>query len=279
MSSTPAEPPARPRTDASRRQQRTAAAYARLSEAASRNEVLAEVVAINMDLANRIARRFRGRGIDEDDLRQVAYLALFRAATRFDPEAGHDFLSFAVPTMNGEIRKHFRDLGWMVRPPRRIQDLQARVNAADADLVQQFGRAPRPSEIADHLDAPIDDVIEALACEGCFTPSSLDRPVGLGSDTLGDLVASDHAERHDTGGFDAAEARMMVSPLLAELSERDRRVLELRYVHGWTQRLIGEELGVSQMQVSRIISRILRDLREQIDGEDDPDLDPPAKAG
>jgi RNA polymerase sigma-B factor len=254
------------------RQQQTADLFALLPEGASRDDVLTEVVTAHMDLADRIARRFRGRGIEEDDLRQVAYLALFRAASKFDPDAGSDFLSYAVPTMNGEIRKHFRDHGWMVRPPRRIQDLQARVNGAQAELAHELGRAARPSEVAERLDVPLDEVIEALACDGCFTPTSLDRPVGeLDAGTIGDLLSDDDAGQPDPSGFGAAEARVMLAPLVREMAERDRLVLELRYFRCWTQRQIGEELGISQMQVSRIISRILRTMREHLSGSETTD--------
>jgi RNA polymerase sigma-B factor len=255
-----------------RRHERTKALYALLADPEadirSRADILAEIVTLNMGLADSIAHRFRSRGIEEDDLKQVAYLALFRAAGKFDPTADNDFLAYAVPTMTGEIRKHFRDHGWMVRPPRRLQELQSRINAAKSELAHSTGRTPRPSELAAHLDVPIDDLIEALACDGCFNPSSLDRPVGMDDvGTLGDLLISEGDA--DAGyGQSAAEARAMLGPLVRELGERDRLVLQRRFFEGRTQREIGEELGVTQMQVSRILGRILERLRQQLGDSD-----------
>ena len=137
---------------------------------------------INMGVARSVASRYQHRGIDEDDLLQVAYLALTRAARDFDTERHKDFLSYAVPTIRGELKKHFRDHGWTVRPPRRVQETQARIAAGEAELLQRLGRSPTPSELAAHLGADLDDVIEALGADGCFTPTSLDRPVTRSDD-------------------------------------------------------------------------------------------------
>ena len=133
---------------------------------------------LHLGLAHAEASRYRSRGMPLDDLRQVAALALTKATRGYDVTTGHDFLSYAVPTIRGELRKYFRDHGWMIRPPRRIQELQARINAAEAELSNQLGRSPQPVEIADHLDECTESVIEALASDGCFVPASLDHPAG-----------------------------------------------------------------------------------------------------
>ncbi len=139
---------------------------------AGRQELLDEVVRLNMGVARAVAHRYRNRGVPTDDLEQVAYLALVRASRHFDVDHESDFLSYAVPTIRGEVKKYFRDHAWVVRPPRRIQDLQGRITAARDELVQSLGRSPRPSEIAEHLDEDIHDVVDALATEGCFHPTS-----------------------------------------------------------------------------------------------------------
>jgi RNA polymerase sigma-B factor len=224
-----------------------------------RRRLLDEVVVINMCVATSIATRYRSRGIAVEDLEQVAHLALVRASRGFDPSTGNDFLSYAVPTIRGEVKRHFRDHGWAVRPPRRIQELQARISSAESELSFALGRSPRPSEIADHLDESPEAVTEALASDGCFTPASLDRPVGPeGDTTLGELLGET-----DTGQR-AAEARVVLAPVVSRLSVRDRRILELRFFRGWTQQEIAKDIGVTQMQVSRLLSRILGDLRSEL---------------
>jgi RNA polymerase sigma-B factor len=240
--------------------------------AADRQRLLDEVVTMNMSVATALASRYRTRGIASEDLQQVAYLALVKAAHGYDAELGNDFLSYAVPTIRGEIKRHFRDLGWMVRPPRRIQELQARITTADAELSQSLGRSPRPSEIAVHLRESCDDVNEALATVGCFTPSSLDRPAGEnGTMTISDLLGGEDAAKG------AVEARAMLAPVVSRLCERDRRILLLRFFRGWTQQEIAEDIGVTQMQVSRLLTRIMSDLRKDLEDRDGTAA-PPAPA-
>jgi RNA polymerase sigma-B factor len=230
------------------------------SDRLERRRLQDEVVVMNMGIARTIAARYRGRGIADDDLTQAAYMALLKAARGFDPSFDREFLSYAVPTINGEVKRQFRDFGWMVRPPRPIQKMQARVSAAMNDLTQTYGRSPRVSEVAEFLDTPVDDVVEALSADGCFTPTSLDTPVGdEGGGTLGDLLSEDDAD------MSAAEARIMLAPAVQRLSERDRRVLYLRFFKQWTQSKIAKDIGVTQMQVCRILSRVLQDLRGQLD--------------
>jgi RNA polymerase sigma-B factor len=224
-----------------------------------RAELLDAVIVLHLELAHAEAARYRNRGIPLDDLRQVAALALTKAARGYDVSTGHDFLSYAVPTIRGELRKHFRDHGWMIRPPRRIQELQSRINAAEGELSNRLGRSPNPVEIADHLDECTENVIEALASDGCFLPASLDHAAGAdGSTTLGDLLPV------EDDAVSAAEARLLLQPAIRHLGERDRRILAMRFCEGLTQREIAQRIGVTQMQVSRLLTRILGQLRTDV---------------
>jgi RNA polymerase sigma-B factor len=219
-----------------------------------------ELVVRNLGVARAVALRYRNRGISLEDLEQVARLGLVKAARRFDPTRRTDFLAYAVPTVRGEVRKHFRDLGWAVRPPRRIQELQAKIMSAASELTQTSGRSPRPSELAAHLDLGVEEVEEALAADGCFSPSSLDRPVdGEAGGSLGDLLPSTDEDEHG-----AVDARVILGPAVRRLGERDRKILHLRFFNGWTQEEIAREIGVTQMHVSRLLTRILAELRETV---------------
>lgn len=225
-------------------------------DAPSSRVLVDDLVETNIGVARSIARRYRNRGIDLDDLEQVALLGLTKAAQRFDASAGHDFLSYAVPTVRGELRRHFRDSGWMIRPPRRVQELQARISRAQQELEATLCRSPRPSEIAVHLDEDLDAVIEALSADGCFTPTSLDLTVAEGSSSLGELIgAEDRA-------LESTEARIILAPVVRELSDRDRRIVHLRFYEERTQQEIAEAVGLTQAQVSRVLTRILTSLRD-----------------
>lgn len=229
-----------------------------------RRLLLDEIVTLNLQVADSLAQRYSARGLPLEDLVQEARLALVRVVESFRPEYGHDFLSYAVPSILGALRKQFRDSGWTVRPPRRIQEAQQAINQGRSDLVQQLGREPKVSEIAEALDLDEDTVIEALSADGCYTPASLDRPVGgerdsdAGSRTLGSVLGGEDPD------FASCEARVLLRPLLARLEPRDRKVLQLRFVEGLTQREVGEQIGVTQMQVSRILSRIFATLRDEV---------------
>ena len=260
-----------PRRDLTRQQRRDRTARALATAAASqssrrRRELLDYVVRLNMEVARSVASRYFRRGIEEDDLVQVAYTALTRAARDFDPSRLHDFLSYAVPTIRGELKRHFRDHGWAVRPPRQIQETQARITTAEGGLVQDLGRSPRPSEIADHHGLGDDDVVAAMSAGGCFAPASLDRPVGGldggGLTTLGDLIGEEDRSQP------AAEARVALAPVVRRLKKRDRRILYLRFFEDRSQQEISEDIGVSQVQVSRLLTRILRDLHTELTAQE-----------
>jgi len=246
-------------------QNRTAVSSRLLERAAQetdpveRKRLQDEVVVLHMGLARAIAARYRGRGIADDDLTQAAAMALLKAARNFDPTRGVEFLSYAVVTMKGEVKRQFRDYGWMVRPPRPIQKLQADVSRADSELTHQLGRSPKVTEVAAYLGVAEDDVLEALSADGCFTPTSLDTPVGSeGSGVLGELIPGEDSAMSE------AEARVMLTPAVRALPEREREVLYLRFFKQQTQAQIAEEIGVTQMQVSRILSRVLVKLRGQL---------------
>ncbi len=225
-----------------------------------RHELLNEVVVLNLPAARGIARRYRDRGLPLEDLEQTACLALVRAARAFDPARGRPFLAYALPCVSGAVKRHFRDLGWTIRPPRSVQELQPRVDAEREVIDEDTGDTPSSSVIARRLAVSSARVEEALSARGCFTPTSLDLEVG-GADgsTLGDLIAAD-----GEADFEAADARLVLGPALSSLSEADRRVLVLRFVEGRSQRDTGLALGLSQPDVSRLVTRILRDLQRQL---------------
>lgn len=238
---------------------RLLARAARESDPVERKRLQDEVVVLHMGLARAVAARYRGRGLAEDDLVQAASMALIKAARNFDPSMGVAFLSYAVVTMKGEVKRQFRDFGWMVRPPRPIQKLQSEVSHAEGELTHRLGRSPKVAEVAEHLGVAEEEVVEALSADGCFTPTSLDSPVGSdGSGVLGELLPSEDS------AFGEAEARVMLAPAVRALPEREREVLYLRFFRQQTQAQIAQEIGVTQMQVSRILSRVLSDLRGQL---------------
>ena len=224
-----------------------------------RRASLDAIIELHLDLAHAEAARYRNRGIALEDLRQVAAMALTSAVHRYDVSRGHEFLAYALPTIRGELRKHFRDRGWMIRPPRRIQELQGRISAAEAELSNHLGRSPKPVEVAQQLDEPVESVVEALASDGCFVPASLDYPIGSEDfSTLGDLLSL------GTTPHQAIEARVLLGPLVRRLADRDREILRLRFYEELTQREIAARIGVTQMQVSRILTRILGQLRSKV---------------
>jgi RNA polymerase sigma-B factor len=220
----------------------------------------AATVELNMEIARSIARRYFRRGISEEDVLQAAYVGLVKAVRGFDPERGREFVQYAVPTISGEVKRYFRDHGWSVRPARRVQELQPRIARATEELVQRLGRSPTPREVADQLGVDLDLITEALSVQGWFSPQSLDAPVGENGDApLRDLLPA------ATDGFAAAEARTLLIPLIKELPERDRQILELRFGRDLNQAEIGAHLGVTQMHVSRLLRRILDRLRAELE--------------
>ncbi|GAA4552255.1 SigB/SigF/SigG family RNA polymerase sigma factor [Amycolatopsis samaneae] len=221
----------------------------------------------HLPLAEHIARRFARRHEPSDDLLQVARLGLINAVDRFDPARGADFLSFAVPTVMGEVRRHFRDNTWSVRVPRRLKELHLSLNQASTRLAQRFGRAPTARELADHLGLEIDEVAEALLAGNAYQTTSIDRPT---QDDTGTITLADTAGEDDPG-LDRIENREALKPLLRRLPERERRILTMRFFGGMTQTQIAERVGLSQMHVSRLLAQTLRTLREQLTTDEPPE--------
>jgi RNA polymerase sigma-B factor len=231
-----------------------------------RERLRAQLVAGYLPVARHIAHRYGYRGEHPQDLEQVASVGLILAVDRFDPGRDVDFLSFAVPTITGEVLRHFRDRTTTIRLPRRLRTLQGQIYDAAAQLSQRLGRAARPSEIARHLGLDVEVVLEGLAAHGAGHTSSLDESAGdddggSGSDGRTRFAA---ALGQIEPEFDLVEHRESLAPLLAALPERERRILLLRFFGEQTQTEIAAQVGLSQMHVSRLLSRTLAQLRRQL---------------
>ncbi len=240
------------------------AEYSGLDEKDPRRETLRDrLVTGYLPVAQHIARRFAHRGEPLDDLTQVATVGLINAIDRFDPEKGGEFFSFAVPTISGEVRRHFRDQSWSMRVPRRLKDMHVSINGAVSELSQSLGRAPRPTEIAQRLDLPVNEVLEGLEAAEAYRSSSLDEMLSSedGSATVGELVGEADDE------LDRVDYREALRPLLAELNPRERTIVMLRFFGNLTQTQIADEVGISQMHVSRLLAQTLTRLRDRLDPE------------
>ena len=217
-----------------------------------------------LPVAKHIARRFASCGEPLDDLVQVATVGLINAVDRFEPTRGAHFLSFAVPTITGEVLRYFRDHAWATRVPRRMKDLHISIRRTQAELSQQLGRAPRPSEIANHLGIPISQVIEGLQAGEAYRNSSLDGMIGSEQNTaaLGDFIGSLDSE------LALIDNREALRSMLAELVPQQRTILALRFFHQLTQTQIAEQVGISQMHVSRVLRQTLTFLQERMSSAD-----------
>jgi RNA polymerase sigma-B factor len=218
-----------------------------------------EIIRHCLPLADNIARRFKNRGEAHEDLVQVARVGLVNAVARYDVETGSQFLGFAIPTIMGEVRRHFRDHGWAVKVPRGVKGLSLRINAGRTELSHSLSRAPTATELANHLGVDREQVVEGLIAGCAYSTYSLDAPVGADDDPMA---------LHETmGGLDANFETVLeietVRPLIAALPERERTVLMLRFFQNMTQSQIAQRIGVSQMHVSRILTLALTTVREQ----------------
>lgn len=219
-------------------------------------------------VARNIAARYARRGEPSDDLEQVATIGLINALNRFEPGEGREFLSYAIPTMMGEVRRHFRDSSWSIRTPRDVKERYLRVGSAASTWSQAHGRAPTIHELAEYLGAGIDEVREAYAAGSSYRPASLDRTLTESDETT--LVEMLGVIDPD---LDQVENRTLVGALVSELPERERTLLRLRFVNEMSQREIAAELCISQMHVSRLLSRTLGLLRERLVSDDELDHD------
>jgi RNA polymerase sigma-B factor len=218
-----------------------------------------ELAEAHLPLATHLAKRFDRRGEPLEDLIQVASLGLLKAIDRYEPDRGVEFSTFAVPTIVGELKRHFRDRAWSVRVPRRVQELHLELGAAVGELTHELHRSPTISELATRIGASIDDVLQAMDAGHAYRSDSLDAPVSVGSEASS---LSSHLGEEDSALSELVE-RTEIASLLATLPERERTIIVLRFFAGLTQSEIAERVGISQMQVSRLLTRTLDALRTQ----------------
>jgi RNA polymerase sigma-B factor len=222
-------------------------------------ELRNRLVRMHLPLVEHLARRFRNRGEPLDDLTQVATIGLIKSVDRFDPERGVEFSTYATPTVVGEIKRHFRDKGWAVRVPRRLQELRLSLTTATAELSQRHGRSPTVHELAEKLGISEEEVLEGLESANAYSTLSLDVP---------DTDDESPAVADTLGAYDEAlegvEYRESLKPLLEDLPPREKRILLLRFFGNMTQSQIAQEVGISQMHVSRLLARTLAQLREKL---------------
>lgn len=230
-------------------------------EAAGGGESPVELVLKYLGLADALARRYRVPGGDVEDLRQAARLGLVTAARRYRPGAGHGFLPYAVPTITGSIKRHLRDTSWVVRPPRSLQELRLRVNRARDGIAQDLGREPSRAELGQAAGCSADDVTQALGANRAMGGVPIEP---LDSTGEAEDVRAAHIVPVDDPGFEAVEQRLLVAAALKGASADDRRLVRLRFVDELTQAQIAAVLGVSQMQVSRLLRRLLDRMRLRI---------------
>ena len=236
------------------------AAMAESRSLTCRRMLEADVLALTWDLADQAARRYHGRGVDDEDLQQVARLALLKAIRRYRPGLGACFPAFAVPTITGEIKRHFRDCGWAVRPPRRLQERRVTLARQEETLRQELQREPTLVELAGRAGLSCDDVREVMAAASGYSTTSLDGSAGGGDSRV------EVPDPHDPCA--ALEEREALRWALRSLSEQELEVLRLRFSEDLTQSQIGQRIGVSQMQVSRLLAGILGRLRAAMTTEE-----------
>src|SRR6478752_5421268 len=220
-----------------------------------------ELIEAHKSLASHLARRFANRGEPFDDLLQVAYLGMLKAVERFDPDRNLEFSTFATATVEGELKRHFRDKTWSVRVPRRPQELHLRLGNVINELSQRLARAPRVPEVAAELGVSEEEVLEAMEVGGAYRSASLDTRAGEKSEP----TAIERRLGAEDRGFDIAEHRVLLETVLADLSERERTIVELRFFEEKTQTEIAEEVGISQMHVSRLLARTLMQMRQRLE--------------
>lgn len=242
--------------------------YQQTGDRAARNEIVER----HRHLADGVARRYRSRGLATEDLRQTALLAMVRAVDRFDASRGASFATFAGRTMEGELKRALRDRSWTVRPPRAAQERYLLVRRREEELTHQLGRSPTVAELARSLEVDVDDVLEAVEAAGARTAAPLTR-----TDDDGEHVDAESILAHVDHGFAAIDEELLVEDLLDRLDERSRMVIQLRFYERLGQDEIARRLGVSQSYLSRMLRKILGELRAQLDPpvpDDDPEAGP-----
>jgi RNA polymerase sigma-B factor len=220
-----------------------------------------DLVHLHLPLVEHCARRFRNRGEPFEDLVQVGTIGLIKAIDRFDPERGVEFSTYATPTIIGEIKRYFRDKGWAIRVPRRLQELRMQIATSTAELTQALGRSPTPRELAEAIDCTVEEIIEGIESSNAYSTLSLDATDNTdepGASMLDALGIDDVNIEH-------VEIRESLKPVLDRLDQREKRILLLRFFKNMTQSQIAEEIGVSQMHVSRLLTRTLEQLRVSLE--------------
>jgi len=224
-----------------------------------RSELRKRAIEAWLPLAKHLAQRYHGRGEPADDLLQTAIVGLIKAVDRFDPERGFEFAGFAIPTVLGEIKRHFRDRTWSVRVPRRTQEMRMAITDANNVLLSTLGRSPTVADIAAHLGRTEEEVLEGLEGSRAYSATSLSTPVAGDSETsLADTLGGEDHEFHLT------ELRMTLGVALAKLNDREQSILSMRFYGNMTQSDIAAKMGISQMHVSRLIAKALTKLREDL---------------
>lgn len=222
-----------------------------------------QLIVNHLNLVRYLAAKFKNRGEPLDDLIQVGTVGLIKAIDRFDPERGLEFTTFATPTIMGEIKRHFRDKGWSVRVPRRLQELSAKVNQATDELTKDLQRSPSVEEIAEYVGSTVDEVLEAMESSSAY--SSVPLETGSSEDDDAPSIIDRYATE-DTQ-LDTADDRLVIEETIRDFSPREQEVVRMRYVDGLTQVEIANRLGISQVQVSRLLRRTLKKIQEKIDPE------------
>ncbi|SDS15443.1 RNA polymerase sigma factor SigF [Actinoplanes derwentensis] len=229
---------------------------------ARRTRLRARAIEAWLPLARHLAHRYSGRGEPTDDLIQTATVGLIKAVDKFDPERGVDFAGYAIPTIIGEIKRHFRDRTWSVRVPRRLQELRLAITEANSSLTQVLGRSPTVPDVAFHLGITEEDVLEGLEGARAYNATSLSTPISAdGTTELGDTLGGEDHE------FEVAETRVALGPAMASLDQREQKILTMRFYGNLTQSQIADQIGISQMHVSRLLTRALGKLRRHLDAE------------
>lgn len=225
-------------------------------------EAREQLIENHLNLVRFLASKFKNRGEPMDDLIQVGSLGLIKAIDRFDPERGLEFTTFATPTIMGEIKRHFRDKGWSVRVPRRLQELSAKVNQATEDLTRELNRTPTVTEIAERLDASVDEVLEAMESSSAYSSVPLEGTSPGVDDDAPSVIDRFATEDADLAAIDD---RMVIDEAIAGFSSREQEVVRMRFDEGLTQVEIAERLGISQVQVSRLLRRTLKRVQEKLE--------------
>jgi len=233
------------------------------STEAERYTAREELVHLHLPLVEHCARRFRNRGEPFEDLVQVGTIGLLKSIDRFDSERGVEFSTYATPTIIGEIKRHFRDKGWAIRVPRRLQELRMQITSTTAELTQQLGRSPTPRELAESIGCTVEEIVEGLESGNAYSTLSLDA----GDDSDDGAATMLDAIGVEDESIAQVEVRESIKPLLAGLEPREKKILLLRFFRNMTQSQIAEEIGVSQMHVSRLLTRTLTQLREGLEDQ------------